>query len=50
LEDQWFLRTTIPDAEIEVFEGRDHNIYNEEPARCIARFLEFVEAKGPRRT
>jgi pimeloyl-ACP methyl ester carboxylesterase len=44
LADQWFLRTTIPDAEIEIFEGRGHNLYNEEPERCIRRFREFVAA------
>lgn len=43
LEDQWFLRTTIPHAEIEIFEGRGHNLYNEEPERCIARLLRFLD-------
>ncbi|HZP30942.1 MAG TPA: alpha/beta hydrolase, partial [Acidimicrobiia bacterium] len=47
LADQWFLRTTIPDAEIEVFEGRGHNLYIEEPARCIARVREFTRRRGP---
>jgi len=42
LEDQLYLRTKIPNAEIEVFEGRGHNIYQEEPDRCIARFLSFA--------
>lgn len=43
LRDQLFLRTTIPDAEIEVFEGRDHNIYLDEPRRCTERILGFLE-------
>ena len=37
LADQFQIRTTIPHAEIEVFEGRGHNIYLEEPQRCTAR-------------
>ena len=44
LADQLYLRTTIPNAEIEVFEGRGHNVYQEEPDRCIARFLRFAGA------
>jgi 3-oxoadipate enol-lactonase len=46
LEDQFFLRTTIPEAEIEVFEGRGHDIYNQEPGRCIARLRAFIEARS----
>ena len=46
LEDQLFLRTTIPEAEIEVFEGRGHDIYNQEPERCIARLQAFIGARG----
>ena len=42
LADQFYLRTTIPDAQIEVFEGRGHNIYREEVDRCIAGFLQFA--------
>jgi pimeloyl-ACP methyl ester carboxylesterase len=45
LADQLYLRTTIPNAEIEVFEGRGHNIYQEEPERCIARFRRFAESR-----
>ena len=41
LHDQLHLRTTIPQAEIEIFEGRGHNIYNDEPDRCVARVLRF---------
>jgi pimeloyl-ACP methyl ester carboxylesterase len=44
LADQFFLRSAIRDAEIDVFEGRGHNIYNEEPERCIARFRRFAGA------
>jgi pimeloyl-ACP methyl ester carboxylesterase len=40
--DQLQLRTTIPDAEIEVFEGRGHTIYTDEPERCTARLAGFV--------
>ena len=43
LDDQLFLRRTIPDAEIEVFEGRGHNIYLDEPRRCTDRILRFLE-------
>jgi len=46
LADQFYLRCTVPDAEIEVFEGRGHNIYLEEPERCIERFLRFAAARG----
>jgi pimeloyl-ACP methyl ester carboxylesterase len=42
LGDQLLLRTTIPDAQIEVFEGRGHTIYQDEPDRCVARVLEFI--------
>jgi pimeloyl-ACP methyl ester carboxylesterase len=42
LDDQLFLRRTIPRAEIEVFEGRGHNIYLDEPRRCTRRVLRFV--------
>jgi pimeloyl-ACP methyl ester carboxylesterase len=48
LDDQFHLRTTIPDAQIEVFEGRGHNIYLDEPRRCVARVLRFVEETGTR--
>ena len=41
LSDQLFLRTTIPRAQIEIFEGRGHNIYNDEPERCIQRIRRF---------
>jgi 3-oxoadipate enol-lactonase len=41
LTDQMLLRTTIPDAQIEIFEGRDHNIYNDEPGRCTQRVRQF---------
>ena len=47
LADQLFLRTTIPDAQIELFEARGHNIYNDEPERCtqrIRRFYDEIEA------
>jgi pimeloyl-ACP methyl ester carboxylesterase len=43
LEDQLYLRTAIPDAELELFEGVGHTVYQDEPERCIARFLQFVE-------
>lgn len=45
LADQWFLRTSIPDAEIEVFEGRGHDVYQSEPARCIARLRRFLDER-----
>jgi pimeloyl-ACP methyl ester carboxylesterase len=44
LSDQLLLRTMIPNAEIEIFEGRGHNIYNDEPERCINRMLRFYGA------
>jgi pimeloyl-ACP methyl ester carboxylesterase len=47
LEHQFFLRTTIPEAEIEVFEGRGQDIYNQEAERCIARLRAFVQARSP---
>jgi len=46
LADQLHLRTTIPDAEIEVFEGRGHNIYIEETQRCTERVLRFIESRS----
>ena len=46
LEEQWFLRTAIQDAEIEVFEGCGHDIYNPEAERCISRLLQFIHARG----
>jgi 3-oxoadipate enol-lactonase len=42
LTDQFLLRTAIPDAQIEVFEGRGHNIYRDEPRRCTDRVLRFL--------
>jgi len=42
LADQLYLRTTIPGAQIEVFEGRGHTVYQDEPARCIARLRRFI--------
>jgi len=42
LSDQIKLRTTIPGAQIEVFEGRGHNIYQEEPRRCTRRIQRFL--------
>jgi pimeloyl-ACP methyl ester carboxylesterase len=45
LEDQLYLRTTIPDAELELFEGLGHTVYQDEPERCIDRFLRFVEQR-----
>jgi pimeloyl-ACP methyl ester carboxylesterase len=42
LDQQLFLRRTIPGAEIEVFEGRGHNIYLDEPRRCTRRVLQFI--------
>jgi pimeloyl-ACP methyl ester carboxylesterase len=43
LSDQLLLRTTIPDAQIEVFEGRGHTVYQDEPDRCVARLLQFID-------
>jgi 3-oxoadipate enol-lactonase len=43
LADQLWLRTTIPGAQIEVFEGRGHTVYQDEPDRCVARVLRFVD-------
>jgi pimeloyl-ACP methyl ester carboxylesterase len=42
LADQLFLRTTIPDAQLELFEGRGHTVYQDEPERCIARLRRFI--------
>ena len=42
LSDQFLLRTSIPDSQIEVFEGRGHTIYQDEPDRCVARVLDFI--------
>jgi pimeloyl-ACP methyl ester carboxylesterase len=42
LEDQLSLRTSIPDAELELFEGRGHTLYQDEADRCIARFRQFI--------
>ena len=43
MSDQFLLRTSIPDAQIEVFEGRGHNIYLDEPERCVDRVLRFID-------
>jgi pimeloyl-ACP methyl ester carboxylesterase len=43
LADQLFLRTTIPGAQLELFEGRGHNIYNDEPERCVQRVRRFCD-------
>jgi pimeloyl-ACP methyl ester carboxylesterase len=48
LTDQFLLRTTIPDSQIEVFEGRGHNIYLDEPERCVQRVLGFVDEVNAR--
>jgi len=45
LEDQLYLRTTIPDAELELFEGLGHTVYQDEPERCIARFRRFADRR-----
>lgn len=48
LADQWSLRTTIPDAQIEIFEGRDHILYQDELGRCTRRVRAFfaeIEAR-----
>lgn len=44
LADQLYLRTTIPKAEIEVFERRGHTVYQDEAPRCIERLIEFIDA------
>jgi pimeloyl-ACP methyl ester carboxylesterase len=46
LADQFRIRTAIPDAQIEVFEGRGHNIYLEEPRRCTRRIRRFLQGLG----
>ena len=48
LTDQLAMRTTIPDAEIEVFEGRGHTIYQDEPRRCTERIRRFVAERAGR--
>ena len=48
LEDQLRLRTEIPDAQLELFEGRGHNIYLDEPRRCTERLLRFIEQLAAR--
>jgi pimeloyl-ACP methyl ester carboxylesterase len=45
LADQFALRTTIPDAEIEVFEGRGHTVYQDEPHRCTERIHRFIATR-----
>jgi pimeloyl-ACP methyl ester carboxylesterase len=45
LADQLHMRTTIPDAEIEVFEGRGHTVYQDEPRRCTERIRRFIAAR-----
>ncbi len=50
LDDQFTMRRTIPDSEIEVFEGRGHTRYQDEPDRCIARLHAFLDATRARRT
>jgi len=42
LADQLLLRTSIPVAELELFEGRGHTVYQDEPERCIARLRRFI--------
>jgi pimeloyl-ACP methyl ester carboxylesterase len=46
ISEQFVIRTRIPDAEIEVFEGCGHNIYVDEPERCTARLLRFIEQRA----
>jgi pimeloyl-ACP methyl ester carboxylesterase len=48
LTDQFLLRTSIPDAQIEVFEGRGHNIYLDETDRCVHRVLRFIDEVNAR--
>jgi len=48
LSEQLQLRMTIPDAQIEIFEGRGHNIYLDETQRCTQRVLRFIEAVDAR--
>jgi len=45
LADQLYLRTTIPGAELELFEGLGHTVYQDEPERCIARFRRFADRR-----
>jgi 3-oxoadipate enol-lactonase len=47
LADQFQMRQAIPGAQIEVFEGRGHSIYIDEPKRCTQRVLRFI-AELPR--
>jgi pimeloyl-ACP methyl ester carboxylesterase len=46
LADQLLMRTTIPDAEIEVFEGRGHTVYQDEPQRCVDRLRRFLAERA----
>jgi pimeloyl-ACP methyl ester carboxylesterase len=48
LADQLHLRQTIPDAELELFEGRGHTVYQDEPDRCIARLRRFIADRRSR--
>jgi pimeloyl-ACP methyl ester carboxylesterase len=48
LADQLYLRQTIPDAELELFEGRGHTVYQDEPERCIARLRRFIAVRQRR--
>jgi len=48
LADQLFLRTTIPGAQLELFEGRGHTVYQDEPERCIARLRRFIAETAAR--
>lgn len=48
LADQFAMRNAIPDCEIEVFEGRGHSVYQDEPERCIARLRAFIASRSGR--
>jgi pimeloyl-ACP methyl ester carboxylesterase len=45
LDDQLLMQAVIPDASIEVFDGRGHDIYLTETRRCTDRIIEFISAR-----
>jgi pimeloyl-ACP methyl ester carboxylesterase len=41
-QDQLLIQASIPESEIELFEGYAHNIYLQAPERCTSRILQFI--------
>jgi hypothetical protein len=38
-------QATIPEASVEAFDGRGHDIYQTETRRCSGRIIEFIRAQ-----